>query len=65
LSFHRVFDVIVLVATVLGGASAVLLVIGPLAFEAGAEPLRSRRSLLLAVLAAAIVLFLLEWLVIH
>jgi hypothetical protein len=65
LSFHRVFDVIVLVATLLGGASAVLLVVGPLAFETVSPSVRNRRGLLLALVGLAIVLFLLEWLVIH
>jgi uncharacterized membrane protein len=65
LSFHRIFDVIVLVATLLGGASAVLLVVGPLAFESVSGPLRTRRRLLLALVVMGIGLFLLEWLVIH
>jgi uncharacterized membrane protein len=65
LSFHRIFDVIVLVATLLGGASAVLLVVGPLAFESVPGPLRTRRRLLLALVVMGIGLFLLEWLVIH
>jgi hypothetical protein len=65
LSFHRIFDVIVLVATLLGGASAVLLVVGPLAFESVPGPLQSRRRLLMALIALGILLFLLEWLVIH
>jgi hypothetical protein len=65
LSFHRVFDVIVLVATLLGGASAVLLVVGPLTFETVAPSARNRRGVLLALVGVAIVLFLLEWLVIH
>jgi hypothetical protein len=65
LSFHRVFDIIVLVATLLGGASAVLLVIGPLAFETVPPSVLKRRRLLLTLVGVAIVLFLLEWLVIH
>jgi hypothetical protein len=64
-SFHRAFDVIVLVAALLGGAAGVILVLGPLVFETVPGPLRQGRGLLLSLAIAALVLFLLEWLVIR
>jgi hypothetical protein len=64
-SFHRIFDVIVLVATLLGGASAVLLLVTPLVFDSVPDRLRRGRGLLLGLAGVAVVLFLLEWLVIH
>jgi hypothetical protein len=64
-SFHRAFDVIVLVATLLGGAAALILVLGPLVFETVPGRLRQGRGLLLSLALVALVLFLLEWLVIR
>jgi hypothetical protein len=64
-SFHRAFDVIVLVATLLGGAAAVILVLAPLVFETIPGPLQQGRGVLLSLAIAALVLCLLEWLVIR
>ena len=65
MSFHRVFDVVVLVATILGGGAAAMLLLSPLVFETVPGPLREGRRFLTALVVLAIVLIGLEWLVIH
>jgi hypothetical protein len=65
MSFHRAFDVVVLVATLLGGAAGAMLLIAPLVFESVPARLRESRRLLICLVALGLVLFLLEWLVIH
>jgi hypothetical protein len=65
MSFHRVFDVVVLVATLVGGAAAVMLVITPFVFDGGPKRFQRGRWWLLSLVGVGIVLFLLEWLVIH
>lgn len=65
MSFERLFDVVVLVATLLGGAAAVMLVLFPLVFEGLPAPLRRARTLLVALVALGLGLLLLEWRVIH
>jgi hypothetical protein len=64
-SLHRAFDVVVLLSTLLGGAAAALLLLAPLVFETAPARLRQSRRLLLSLAGLGLVLFLLEWLVIH
>jgi hypothetical protein len=54
-----------LVAILLGGAAAGLLVLSPFVFETMPGSLKRSRPLLLSLVAVAVVLFLVEWLVIH
>jgi hypothetical protein len=65
LSLHRAFDVVVLISTLLGGAAAALLLLGPLVFETVPGRLLQSRRLLLSLAGVGLVLFLLEWRVIH
>jgi hypothetical protein len=65
LSLEDVFDVVLLVAILLGGAAAGLLVLSPFVFETMPGSLKRSRPLLLSLVAVAVVLFLVEWLVIH
>jgi hypothetical protein len=65
MSFHRIFDVVVLVATILGGAAAAMLILTPLVFETVPGRLEESRRVLVFLVILAIVLFALEWLVIH
>jgi hypothetical protein len=65
MSWHRAFDVVVLVATLLGGAASAVLLLVPLVFGEVPGRLRQSRPLLLSMIGVAVVLLLLEWLVIH
>jgi predicted ABC-type exoprotein transport system permease subunit len=65
MSWHRIFDVVVLVATILGGAAAAMLILAPLVFETVPGAFRESRRLLVFLIILGIVLFALEWLVIH
>jgi hypothetical protein len=65
MSWHRIFDVVVLVAAILGGAAGAMLILTPLVFETVPGPLRGSRRLLVFLVILAIVLVGLEWLVIH
>jgi hypothetical protein len=65
MSLEDVFDVILLVAILLGGAAAGLLVLAPFVFESMPGGLKRSRPLLLSLVALAVALFLVEWLVIH
>lgn len=65
MSVHRAFDVVVLLATILGGAAVALLLLGPLLFETVPGRLAQNRRVLLFIAGLGLVLLLLEWLVIH
>ncbi|MEA2507287.1 MAG: hypothetical protein QOH48_1905 [Actinomycetota bacterium] len=56
---------VVLISTLLGGAAAALLLLGPLVFETVPGRLLQSRRLLLSLAGVGLVLFLLEWRVIH
>ncbi len=61
---HQVWHVLVLAAALLGGASLVILLLGPLLSESFTDDGRSRR-VCRALVAAGIVMVATEWWLIH
>jgi hypothetical protein len=61
---HQVWHILVLAAALLGGASLVILLLGPLLSEAFTDDGRSRR-VCRALVAAGIVMVVTEWWLIH
>ena len=62
---HEVWHVLVLVTVLAGAGAAVLLVLAPLLFEAPPPGLTRARPLLVAVIAVAVTLLVVEWLAVH
>lgn len=62
---HEAWHVVVLALTLLGAASGVIVLIAPLVFELPPADLARVRPLLLALVALATLLLLVEWLAVH
>jgi hypothetical protein len=60
---HKLLHIAILSSTILGAAGLALLVLWPMIFEGPLEGIT--RSILLASVLVAVVLFLLEWRVVH
>ena len=65
MSWHEVWHVLVLAATLLGAASGAILLLAPFAFDAYPEGLRRARPLLLGLVVLGLVLLIIEWQVVH
>lgn len=62
---HTIWHVLLLASTLLAAAALAILLLAPLIFEGRAPGLERARPLLLGLVAAALVLLALEWLVVH
>jgi hypothetical protein len=62
---HEVWHVVVLATTLFGAAGALLLGLTSLVFDSPPPGLQRARPLLVALVGVAVVVFALEWLVVH
>jgi hypothetical protein len=65
LQLHRLWHVAVLAATLLAAAGLGILVLAPLLFDSALEGLARARPLIVALVAVALVVLGVEWLVVH
>jgi hypothetical protein len=65
MSWHEVWHVIVLGATLLGAGAGLIYLLGPVVFEGFPEGMRRGRPWVLALVALAVVLVAIEWLLVH
>jgi len=64
-SAHELWHVLVLAATLFGGAAALILMVTSLVFDSPPEGLVKARPLVLGLILLAAGVFLAEWLVVH
>jgi hypothetical protein len=65
MSWHEVWHVTVLASTLLGAAGGLLLLLAPLVFEEVPRGLRRGRPWIGALVALALILLAIEWLIVH
>jgi hypothetical protein len=65
MSWHEVWHVLVLASTLVGAASAAILLLAPVVFETYPESLRRARALLIALSVLGLVLLVVEWQIVH
>ena len=65
MSTHELWHVLVLAATLFGGAAALILMVTSLVFDSPPEGLVKARPLVLGLILLAAGVFLAEWLVVH
>ena len=65
MSAHELWHVLVLAATLFGGAAALILMVTSLVFDSPPEGLVKARPLVLGLILLAAGVFLAEWLVVH
>jgi hypothetical protein len=62
---HEAWHIVVLVSVLLGAAGALLLALTPLIFVTPAPGLRRAKPLVMGLVALAVGIILVEWLVVH
>ena len=65
MSTHELWHVLVLAATLFGGAAALILMVASLVFDSPPEGLVKARPVVLGLILLAAGVFLAEWLVVH
>jgi hypothetical protein len=65
LSWHHAWHVAVLGVTLVAAAGAIIVLLGPILFDAGATATRRARPLVWALVVLAMILVGAEWLLVH
>ena len=65
MSWHEVWHVLVLASTLVGAASAAILLLAPIVFETYPASLRRARPLVIGLIVLGLVLLIVEWRIVH